>query len=95
MRNPYPTFNLWHIVASLVNSPPEKLTSTHYFAVNTIVYHGAKKLCGVYGRQAKKLVEIAVGPWAARGMTKEFQGAQALQATGIYFRRQEWWNQLN
>ena len=55
---------------------------------------GAKKMCSIYGRQAKKLVQLAIGPFAAQGMQNRFQGAQALQATGLYFQKQDWWNAL-
>lgn len=90
--NPYPTFNLWFLLASLLNKSPEKLTNAHYFVMNTILQLGTKKLLGIYGVQAKKLVELAIGPWAARGMEKEIGGAHAVQSTGLWLKGQAWYN---
>lgn len=59
--------------------------------VHTILLLGAKKLCSIYGVQAKKLIEIAVGPWAQQGMQKEHPGAHAVQSVGLFIKKQDWW----
>jgi nucleoporin GLE1 len=92
LTNPYPSFNLWHVLASLLNKPADKLTNSHYFVVNTILHIGSRKLCSIYGYQARKLVEVAVGPWAQRGMQSGIAGAHAVQSTGLFLRKQPWWN---
>ncbi|KAI5798718.1 GLE1-like protein-domain-containing protein [Pyronema domesticum] len=92
MTNPYPPFNLWHALTTILNKPVDKLTNTHYFAVNTILQSGGKKLCGIYGRQAKKVIMIAVGPWAERGMQSQSLGAQSVIATGLVMQKSDWWD---
>ncbi|KAG0130114.1 GLE1-like protein-domain-containing protein [Tuber indicum] len=89
--NPYPIFNLWHAVATVLNAPADKLTNTHYFVMKTFLEVGAKKLVDVYGHQAKKLVELAVGDWALRGESQGFSGAVSVKAFGKFLRAEEWW----
>lgn len=86
--NPYPIFNLWHIVAHLLNVTTDQLTNSHYFVMKTLLEVGAKKLVDVYGHQAKKLVELAVGPWAERS---DLSGATAVMAFGKFLKNEEWW----
>jgi hypothetical protein len=94
MTNPYPAFNLWNAFASLLNTPAEKLTNCHFYIVHTIILcGGGRKLCDLYGIQAKKLIHAAYGPWADIGMQKRFQGAQAVQAWNIKLQALEWWTQ--
>ncbi|RPB03701.1 GLE1-domain-containing protein [Choiromyces venosus 120613-1] len=91
MVNPYPIFNLWYAVAIVLNAPAEKLTNTHYFVMKTFLEVGARKLVDVYGHQAKKLVELAVGDWALRGEAQGFAGAVSVKAFGKFLRNEEWW----
>ncbi|KAI5815002.1 GLE1-like protein-domain-containing protein [Pyronema omphalodes] len=94
MINPYPPFHLWHSLTTILNKPTDKLTNTHYFAVNTILQAGGKKLCGIYGRQAKKVIMVAVGPWAERGVQTKCLGAQAVVATGLVMQKSDWWEAI-
>lgn len=91
MVNPYPIFNLWHAVAALLNHPMEKLTNSHFFVMKTLLQVGAKKLVGVYGHQAKKLVELCITDWAIKGVEFGLGGASAVKAYGKFLREEEWW----
>lgn len=91
MVNPYPIFNLWHAVAALLNHPMEKLTNSHFFVMKTLLQVGAKKLVGVYGHQAKKLVDLCITDWAIKGVDFGFGGASAVKAYGKFLREEEWW----
>jgi nucleoporin GLE1 len=91
MVNPYPIFNLWYAVASLLNIPADKLTNSHYFVMKTLLEVGAKKLVDVYGHQAKKLVDLTVTAWASRGAEQGHSGATAVKAFGKFLKQEEWW----
>jgi hypothetical protein len=92
MTNPHPAFNLWSSIAYILNLPEDKLTNCHFYIIHTVICSGgAKKLCEIYGPQARKLIELAVGPWAEIGMQKGWQGARALRGWQIALLDHEWW----
>ncbi|KAA8903656.1 GLE1-like protein-domain-containing protein [Sphaerosporella brunnea] len=95
MINPHPACNLWATLASILNTPQDRLINCHFYVVHMIIQSGGgRKLCDIYGIQAKKLIEAAIGPWAAYGMQKQFQGAQAVQGWIAKLQQFEWWTKL-
>jgi hypothetical protein len=95
MTNPHPAFNLWSSMAYIMNIPTEKLTNYHFYIMSTIIGSGgAKKLCEIYGSQARKLIECAIGPWAEIGLQKDMDGASRLVLWRKELPNCEWWNKV-
>ncbi|KAL7276343.1 hypothetical protein RUND412_000684 [Rhizina undulata] len=94
LMNPYPIFNLWHAVAALLSKPMDKLTNSHFFVMKTLVQVGAKKLVGVYGHQAKKLVTVVIRDWALKGAELGFGGASGIKAFGKMVSEESWWKEV-
>lgn len=80
MESPLPMFNLWQKLAMFLNTPPEKLTNTHYSAVKMMLEVSMSKLIKTYGPQGLKLMQLFLGPWVEEGIRRGHSGAMGLGA---------------
>lgn len=73
-------FNLWQKLAMLLNTPPDKLTNTHYSAMKMMLEVSMGKLIKTYGPQGLKLMQVIFGQWADEGIKRGHSGAVGLSA---------------
>ena len=77
-RPAIPISEYWRAVATIVNTPVQDLTSTHYMVLKGLVRDYAEKFVEFYGQAAVALLHVAIIELPQRASPKTQNAAAAL-----------------
>lgn len=84
----------WQVLARLLNTDKDLLRNVNYVIAANWWESAGQQFYGTYKKQAVKLMNLLVGPWAQFGKEKSFPAATRLQILGEDALKNGQWNQL-
>lgn len=60
MQNPYPNFHFWRALATIVNTPPNQITSTHFTVVKAMIENNEFRILDFFGIAGKMALRKAL-----------------------------------
>lgn len=82
----------WKFVARTLNRDKALIGNVHYGIICNWWEAAAANLVQTYNRQAQKMLNLAVGPWAKYGQLKSFPAATRLEILGEDYRTKNTFN---
>ncbi|KAL8680644.1 MAG: hypothetical protein Q9186_003182 [Xanthomendoza sp. 1 TL-2023] len=81
MTNPYPPYNFWRALATILNVPAGQVTDTHFVLVRALIENSEQRFLMFFGDTAKQLMRFAIMEYPKRA-SRDSVAAKVLSNLG-------------